>query len=327
MSDRSRDAHRRRTWAIPLALVLDAALSEPPNWLHPVVGIGHLSGVMERRAPRSGPAALVAGAALTGVAVGGSALAAWLATRLIKHLPWPLALLAESWLLKTMLSVRALVEAGADVERPLTDGDLPAARAAVGALVSRDPSALTQEQLTSAAIESLAENTADSIVAPLAFYAVGGLPAAFAYRAANTLDAMIGYRGEYEDLGKVAARLDDVLNLIPARLSSALLLAAGAIWGGTLPTGLGVTIRDHGQTASPNAGWPMSTMAGLLYTRLEKPGHYVLGDDLEVPDLSAIDHAGLLVVGATILTVPTVLGVRWLAGRLRPYCRLAGPRL
>jgi adenosylcobinamide-phosphate synthase len=326
MSARARGAHRRRTWAIPLALALDAVFGEPPNWLHPVVGIGNLIGAMERRAPRSGPLALLAGAAVTGVVVGGSALAAWLATRVIERLPWPLALLAESLLLKTMLSVRALVEAGAAVECPLTDGDLPAARVAVRALVSRDPGTLTQEQLTSAAIESLAENTADSIVAPLAFYAVGGLPAAFAYRAANTLDAMIGYRGEYEHLGKVAARLDDLLNLVPARLSSGLLLAAGAIWGGTLSTGLAVTLRDHGLTASPNAGWPMSTMAGLLYTRLEKPGHYILGDDLETPDLSAIDHAGQLVVGATILTVPTVLGLRWLAGRLRRGRACAGFR-
>ena len=299
-----------------MALLLDGLLGEPPNWLHPVVWIGNGIGWLERRAPRDGTTALLAGAALTGVAVGGSALAGWGAQRLIRWLPWPLALLAESWLLKAMLSVRALVDAGAAVERPLSADDLPGARAAVRALVSRDPSTLTAEQLTSAAVESLAENTADSIVAPLAFYSVGGLPAAFAYRASNTLDAMIGYHGEYEYLGKVAARLDDVLNLVPARLSSGLLLAAGAIWGGALPPGLSVTLRDHGETASPNAGWPMSTMAGLLFTRLEKPGHYVLGDDLHAPDLPAIDHAGQLVVGATILSVPVMLGLRALVGSL-----------
>lgn len=315
---------QRRSWAIPLALALDGLLGEPPNWLHPVVWIGAAIGLLERRAPRSGTPALLAGAALTGVIVGGTAAAGWWAQRLIDRLPWPLALLAESWLLKTTLSVRALIEAGAAVERPLAEGDLPGARAAVRALVSRDPSQLTAEHLTSAAIESLAENTADSIVAPLAFFAAGGLPAAFAYRAANTLDAMIGYYGEYEQLGKVAARLDDALNLIPARLSSGLLLAAGAIWGGALPSGLEVTLRDHAETASPNAGWPMSTMAGLLFTRLEKPGHYVLGDDLKAPDLPAIDHAGQLVVGAAILSVPVMLGIRALAGRLTWRSRSAG---
>ena len=302
-----------RSWAIPLALAIDGVFGEPPNWLHPVVGIGKVIAVLERRAPRDGVQALIAGAAATGLTVGGSALAGWMAVRLIRRLPWPLALLAESWLLKTMLSVRALLEAGQAVERSLSDDDLPGARSAVRSLVSRDPNSLTHEQLTSAVIESLAENTADRIVAPLMFYAAGGVPAAFAYRAANTLDAMIGYRGEYEQLGKVAARLDDVLNLLPARFSSVLLLAAGAIWGGALPTGLGVTLQEHGNTASPNAGWPMSTMAGLIFTRLEKPGHYVLGDDLLAPDLEAIDHAGQLVFGVTLIAAPVILGLRSMA--------------
>lgn len=310
-------------WVIPTALALDWLLGEPPNWLHPVVGIGNVAAALERRSPRGGVPALLAGVALTALTVGASAMAGWCAARLSSRLPWPVALLAEGWLLKTMLSVRALLEAGQAVERPLAEDDLHTARLAVRALVSRDPSSLTHEQLTSAAIESLAENTADSIVAPLMYYAAGGLPAAFAYRAANTLDAMIGYRGQYEHLGKVAARLDDVLNVFPARMSSALLLAAGAIWGGTLPTGLAVTLRDHEATASPNAGWPMSTMAGLLFTRLEKPGHYVLGDDLTPPDLPAIDHAAQLVVGATLISVPVILGARAVAGRL---CRAARGR-
>jgi len=298
------------------ALTLDGLVGEPPNLAHPVVWIGRVIAILEARAPREGTPALVAGFAITAVTVGGAALAGQLATRLLTRLPWPLALAAEAWLLKTTLSVRALVEAGNAVERRLSDDDLAGARAELAALVSRDTADLAPEQLASAAIESLAENTADSVVAPLAAYAAGGLPAAFVYRAANTLDAMIGYHGEYEQLGKVAARLDDALNLGPARLSSALLLAAGAIWGGAVPTGFAVTVRDHGNTESPNAGWPMSTMAGLLFTRLEKPGHYVLGDDLHEPDVPAIDHAGQLVIGATILSVPVIFGLPWLVRRV-----------
>ena len=137
--------------------------------------------------------------------------------------------------------------------------------------------------------------------------------AALAYRAANTLDAMIGYHGEYEHLGKAAARLDDLLNLLPARLTSALLLAAGAVGGGDLGTGVAITRRDHGRTASPNAGWPMSTIAGLLGTRLEKPGHYTLGDELPPPDRPAIDHAVELVKTATVLALPVTLSIGWLA--------------
>jgi adenosylcobinamide-phosphate synthase len=302
--------------AVPLALAVDALLGEPPARTHPVVWIGALISVLERRAPTGARARLAYGAVMAGLVVGGTALAGAAITRLLSCLPASLALLLEACLLKTTLSVRALLAAGADVERCLDRDDLDGARAAATALVSRDVAALDRQQLTSAAVESLAENASDSIVAPLLAYALGGLPAAFAYRAANTLDAMIGYRGEYEQLGTVAARLDDLLNLAPARLTSGLLLAAGAVGGGDFGAGLVTTWRDHNQTASPNAGWPMSTIAGLLGTRLEKPGHYVLGGELPPPDLPAIDHAAELVKTATVLALPVILGLQWLARRV-----------
>jgi adenosylcobinamide-phosphate synthase len=230
--------------------------------------------------------------------------------RLARRMPWPLGLLLEGWALKTALSVRALLAAGAHVEAALDLGDLHGARQAVTALVSRDPTALDAGLLASAAIESLAENTADSIVAPLVCHALGGLPLAFAYRASNTLDALIGYHGRYEHLGKAAARLDDLLNLVPSRLSGLLLLGGGALAGGEVATGTEIMLRDHATTASPNAGWPMSAMAGLLGTRLEKPGHYVLGGELPAADVPAIDQAAEIVRAATALTVPLVLGLR-----------------
>jgi adenosylcobinamide-phosphate synthase len=299
-----------------LALVLDAAFSEPPSRVHPVVGIGALASAFERNAPASAGSRLVYGAATTAILVGGSALAGVVIARLITPLPAPFAVIAEAWLLKTTLSARELLAAGSRVERALGDDDLDGARAAAKALVSRDVGALDRQLLTSAAIESLAENTSDSIVAPLLYYAAGGPPAALAYRAANTLDAMIGYRGELEHLGKAAARLDDLLNVVPARLTSIILLAAGAIGGGDFRSGLAITLRDHRSTSSPNAGWPMSTMAGLLGTRLEKAGHYRLGEELPAPDLPAIDHAAELVKAATVLTLGVMFGLCWLASRL-----------
>jgi adenosylcobinamide-phosphate synthase len=302
---------------IPLALVLDASLGEPPNAIHPVVWIGRAAGWLEQHAPEGATAQLLYGALLTATVAGGAALSGVGISRVATRLPWPLGLLLEGWILKTTLSVRALVVAGKRVESHLEADDLEGARRAVTALVSRDPRALGAPLLVSAAVESLAENMADSIVGPLWYYALGGLPAALAYRAANTLDAMIGYHGRYERLGKAAARLDDLLNLVPARLSSALLLAGGALAGGDVATGLELTRRDHGKTASPNAGWPMSTMAGLLAVRLEKPDHYRLGAELPTPDLAAIDHAAEIVKAATLLTVPVTLGVRWLSRTLR----------
>jgi adenosylcobinamide-phosphate synthase len=253
---------------------------------------------------------LAYGTAVTVLVTGVAALFGGGVGRVAARLPWPLGLLLEAWTLKTSLSVRALIEAGKHVEAGLDARDLAAARQAATALVSRDVRRLEQPLIVSAAIESLAENTADSVVAPLLFYAIGGLPAAMAYRAANTLDAMIGYRGRYEHLGKVAARLDDLLNLVPARASAGLLLAGGALAGGDLPTGVEIALRDHRNTASPNAGWPMSAVAGLLGTRLEKPGHYVLGAELPPADVPAIDHAAEVVKVATVLTVPVVLGLQ-----------------
>jgi adenosylcobinamide-phosphate synthase len=302
---------------MPLALALDAALGEPPSAVHPVVWIGRAAALMERRAPDGPLARLLYGAGMTVIVTSASALTGAAVARMAGRLPWPLGLLVEAWVLKTTLSVRALIEAGMLVERRLEADDLEGARAAVTALVSRDATALGTPQLASAAIESLAENTGDSIVGPLLYYALGGLPAALAYRAANTLDAMIGYHGRYEQLGKVAARFDDLLNLGPARLSSALLLAGGALAGGDLATGLEITRRDHGLTASPNAGWPMSTMSGLLATRLEKPGHYRLGGELPSPDLPAIDHAAEIVKVATVLTVSVTLAISYLRRMVR----------
>jgi adenosylcobinamide-phosphate synthase len=300
--------------SMPLALALDAAFGEPPDWIHPVVWIGIIISLLVGLAPTGEMTRLAYGAIVTAITVGGAASIGAAVDRLLARLPRLPALLVEAWLLKVMLSARALLAAGTRVDERLDRDDLDGAREAVRALVSRDPAALDRRLLTSAAVESLAENASDSIVAPLFYHAVGGLPAAFAYRAANTLDAMIGYRGEYEHLGKVAARLDDLLNLVPARLTSALLLAAGAVGGGDLGTGLTTTMRDNSRTASPNAGWPMSTMAGLLGVRLEKPGHYELGVGLPPPDLSAIDHAAELVKTTTVLALPVMLGIRWWIG-------------
>jgi len=145
-------------------------------------------------------------------------------------------------------------------------------------LVSRDTATLSATQVSAATIESVAENLSDSVVAPLLYYAVGGLPAAFGYRFANTADAMVGYRDEvYEWLGKAPARLDDLFNLVPARLAAALIVAAAPLTGESAGRAWRIWRRDAGKTASPNAGHPMSAMAGALDVELEKVGHYRLG--------------------------------------------------
>jgi adenosylcobinamide-phosphate synthase len=263
---------------LPLAFAVDALAGEYPNRLHPVVWMGKTIGALERLAPKEGRAAQLAYGAFVAACVPALfAAAAWGLLSLLG--PWPLAALAaEVLLLKSTFAVRALGAAAGAVRAALEREDLPSARRALRSLCSRDPSSLSGPQLAAAAVESVAENLSDSLVAPLFWYAVAGLPGAIAYRAINTLDASIGYRGRYEWLGKASARLDDLVNLVPARLTALLLLAAGALAGGRSRDGLRILLRDAGRTESPNAGLPMAAMAGLLGVELEKVGHYRLGD-------------------------------------------------
>ncbi len=174
-------------------------------------------------------------------------------------------------------------------------------------IVSRDTSALPPELVAAAAIESVAENASDSFVAPVLAFAAFGLAGALAYRAANTLDAMIGYHGRYEHLGKAAARLDDLLNVVPSRLAAALIALASPFGGGDAVRAWRIARRDHGRTESPNAGWPMAAMAGALGVELEKVDHYRLGDPLEPPSASHLRRAVRIVLGAMALASGSAL--------------------
>jgi adenosylcobinamide-phosphate synthase len=198
-----------------------------------------------------------------------------------------------------MFAVRALRDAAFAVRDALERGDLEGARRGLGSLCSRDARALDREALVAATVESVAENASDSIVAPLFYFAFFGVPGAALYRASNTLDAMIGYRGRYEWVGKIAARADDFLNLVPARVTALLLLIAGVFTGARVRRGLAILRRDGARTESPNAGRPMAAMAGLLGVRLEKADHYALGDPLRALDPECITEAWRIVSRAS----------------------------
>ncbi len=151
------------------------------------------------------------------------------------------------------------------------------ARGETGLIVSRDVRELDKPALISAVVEMTSESLTDSIVAPLFYWIIFGLPGAIAYRVINTFDAMIGYHGRYEYLGKFAARADDVLNYIPARISGLLLVAAAFTTGADGRQAWSIMRRDHGRTESPNAGWTMAAVAGALGVELEKRDFYRLG--------------------------------------------------
>ncbi|MFL5806869.1 MAG: adenosylcobinamide-phosphate synthase CbiB [Roseiflexaceae bacterium] len=295
-----------RRLALPAALLIDRLLGEPPDALHPVAWLGQLIGALERRAPRDRPLVeLGYGAGVAALACGAAIAPAIMVERLLKR-HW-LGMPLSAGLLKATFAWQALTRAGASVRIALEAEQLDDARQALRALVSRGTAGLDVALLAAAAIESLAENASDSFVAPLLYYQLLGLPGACAYRAANTLDAMLGYRGRYEYLGKLPARLDDALNLAPARLTALLIVGAAALGGGDAWGAWAAMRRDHGCTASPNAGYPMSAIAGALGVRLEKVGHYCLNPSGRPPGAADIRAAERIV--SLALGIAAAIGI------------------
>ena len=299
-----------------LALLLDLALGEPPNRLHPTVWTGNTVALAERVAPGSQAAQAVqlafgAGMALLIPAAWGAA--AWAVTFGLLQLH-PLAyILVAAALLKTTFSVRMLHRVAAGIGSILTAGDIDQARRQMSALVSRDTSQLTVGQMAAGAIESVAENITDSIVGPMLAFALFGLPGAVAYRAINTLDSMVGYHGRYEYLGKASARLDDLVNLIPARLAALLLwLSTVALPGMASGRAWRIMLAHRSRTESPNAGWTMAAMAGGLGVTLEKVGHYRLGDPAPEPEAGHIGRATRALYATTALCAAVAVGILWL---------------
>jgi adenosylcobinamide-phosphate synthase len=281
------------------AIAADRLMGEWPNVVHPVAWMGKTIALLERLAPASGRRIQLLTGAFIAVLVPTAFAAAGTAILTLAR-PYPVAqFLAGVLLLKSTFALRALAEAALEVERALQQGALEDARFGLRSLCSRDPSALQPSELVAATIESVAENASDSFVAPLFYYALFGIPGALFYRAVNTLDAMIGYHGRYEYIGKASARLDDALNWIPARLTAFLLLFAGWVRGRRTRLGWSVWRRDAHLTESPNAGRPMAVMAGLLGVQLEKMGHYRLGDPTEPLSVDKIREAcGVLAMAA-----------------------------
>lgn len=264
-----------------LALILDW-LTAGFGWAwrvlpHPVAWIGRLIAGCERRLNRDGRSRgtlRFRGALTVLIAVGSAAAIGWAVVRISRELPhgW----LLELFVVTVMLAQRNLFAHVWRVGKALRLNGLEGSRAAVAHIVGRDVQALDEYGVARAAIESSAENFSDAVVAPVFWYLLLGLPGLLAYKAVNTLDSMIGYRTpRYEQFGKVAARLDDAANLIPARLSAVILtFAALATPTANAWHALVTVLRDAGKHRSPNAGWPEAAMAGALGLALAGPRPY-----------------------------------------------------
>ncbi len=286
--------HSAGAVAIVVAFAIDQLFGEPPPMAHPVVWIGRALDSLGAPWPSQRPAsaflrgmlswlilatlcvglALAAGYAISLAADRAAVLIgrdAWMSLGIGRHAP-PIQSLLEGLLLgivlKPLLAWRMLRDEVRAVESALGDS-LPAGRDRLRRIVGRDVTTLSETVVRESALESLAENLNDSWVAPLFWFVVAGLPGAALYRFANTADAMWGLRGRFEWAGKWAARADDVLSFLPARITAVALALAARRW----PRGLR---RQAAVTASPNGGWPMGTLALALDVRLSRPGYYVL---------------------------------------------------
>jgi adenosylcobinamide-phosphate synthase len=255
---------------IATGVALDAIFGDPST-MHPVAGFGRFAGWLERRMYADSRAA---GARFVTVAVGVPVAAAAVADLAARRRPLVRAAMvaAGTWAVLGGTSLRAEARTMAG---SLLSGDLAAARARLPHLCGREPSTLDEKELTRATVESVAENTSDAVVAPLVWGAIGGLPGLVGYRAVNTLDAMVGSRSErYARFGTAAARLDDLANMAPARLTAGLTVLAAPVVGGSPRRTLRVWQRDGASHPSPNSGHCEAAAAGAMDVRLGGRNRY-----------------------------------------------------
>ena len=285
-----------------LALIFDLALGEPPNIIHPVAWMGRVTSFLERRCiSKSHAIQFLYGVGIVLFTMALFTVPAYFILFYLEGMSSIVYVIAGAILFKFTFSLQGLRRTALRVKRLLLEDKPGEVRFELRALVSRDTQNLTKPLLVSAAVESVAENTSDSFVAPIFYFLLFGVPGAMAYRVVNTLDAVVGYHGKYEYLGKFASRLDDVLNFIPARLTALLLVCAAFLSRRDGRASWQVTRSQHARTESPNAGWPMAAMAGALNVQLEKVGHYRLGGSSTPSAPETIDASvGLLQIAMLI---------------------------
>lgn len=294
------------------AFLVDILWGDPPNRFHPVAAMGSLIRFTQKRF-NTGSTRHRFLAGLSLIVIGGSIFSIpwWAMMPLIARLPVWAAGLLTACLLKPVFSFRNLIKAGKEVQQCLIKNDLSEARRLVAwHLVSRDTSELTKNQVASAVIESLAENITDSFLAPLLFFSIGGLPAAWFYRFVNTADSMIAYHTpELEYFGKSAARLDDILNWLPARLAGFILVIAAGLLRLKWKSAWHIMQTQNRRTSSPNAGWTMAAAAGALGVILEKPSTYRLEGGTQLPEVVNIEQCIQLVSLAMLLSLVVCGGI------------------
>ncbi|MGD0070413.1 MAG: cobalamin biosynthesis protein [Candidatus Bathyarchaeia archaeon] len=265
-----------------LAFLIDAVFGEYPDRIHPTIGIGKVIAYLKPKLKNANAkiekanGVLLALGVMLLVSVPVFLLLFWL-RQSFGSIPY---IVVGAVLLKATFAVKGMGHYTKPIASALKKNDLGEARKWLHFIVRRDPNQLNERQIISAAVESIAESTTDGITAPFFFFALFGVSGAFAYRVVNTLDSMVGYKNvENKNIGWFSANLDTIANYVPARLTAYLMVAASFLLRENWRESWRILQRDKGKTASINAGWTISAMAGALGTQLEKQGYYTLGDD------------------------------------------------
>ncbi len=304
---------------IVLALLIDLILSDPPNRIHPLRWIGNLVDALDSRITRKGVWNDRLMGFLSYVLVTTLALfSVLLVTALLReHIGVWAWVVATAFLFKITFAVSSFRRHCSPIRKALDEGDIESARSMTQMIVSRDTSCLGTDHVSSCCVETVAENSVDSVVSPALYMGLFGLAGAYAFRCANLMDAMWGYRKEkFANLGTFPARLDDVLGFITSRVSLVFLALAAAILRMDVRGLFRVSLRDHSLTPSPNSGWPMAAAAGALGITMEKPAGYRIGDgplptvnDIE-RSLRLVELTSVIFLVAVTLPLYAMLGIQ-----------------
>ncbi len=303
--------------------VLDTLFGDPPWLPHPVVLMGKAISALEKRLrarlPQTPQGELLGGAVVAfTLPVGTFLLTSLICLGAAKLSPW-LGLAVQMFWCGQALAAKGLAQESTNVYRALIKPDLPAARKAVSRIVGRDTQNLTLEGVTKAAVETVAENASDGVIAPLLYMLLGGAPLALTYKAINTMDSMLGYKNEkYLYFGRAAAKLDDAANYLPSRLAGLLWCAAAALTGNSPKGAWRIWRRDRRCHASPNSAQTESACAGALGVQLAGPAYYfgeyyakpTIGDPLRPIEPEDIRRANRMMYAESVLALAVGLAVR-----------------
>jgi len=260
-----------------VAIIVDLIIGDPNFYPHPVVIIGRGINLLERLLRKIFVNKLerIAGLILSIIIISSTFVVVDKLLDVAYYLNYYLGVTAEIWILAATFAIKGLAQAGMSIYQPLVEGNLEVARKKLDGIVGRDTAGLSAEEIIRGAIETLAENTSDGIIAPLFYAVIGGAPAAMAYKAVNTLDSMLGYKNEeYQYFGWAAAKIDDLANWIPARLTAFLFVIAAFLTGDNWQGAKKIIFRDATKHPSPNAGFPEAAVAGALNLKLGGINYY-----------------------------------------------------